>query len=106
MIMAKIAITKRTTLKSLCPIKKLSPVPTCCLAVNFLFAKLFVFHSIHLLRYQQGSIQLRRYRFCLEVYVKTKPDEFYSFISKVYGKENVKERVCESIALFEDISIR
>ena len=34
-IMAKIAITKRTTLKSLLPKRKLSVVPTCCLVVSF-----------------------------------------------------------------------
>ena len=37
-IMAKIAITKTTTLKSFCPKRKLRAVPTCCLAVSF-FAK-------------------------------------------------------------------
>jgi hypothetical protein len=55
--------------------------------------------------YSQGKYMEYDYHL-LEVYVKTKPDEFYSFLSKVYGKENVKERVCESIALFEDISIK
>ena len=34
-IMAKIAITKTTTLRSLCPIRKLSVPPTCCLRVLF-----------------------------------------------------------------------
>jgi len=41
MIMAKIAITNTTTLKSLCPIRKFSAVPICCLVVNF-FAKMLL----------------------------------------------------------------
>ena len=35
-IMAKIAITNATTLRSFCEIKKFSVVPTCCLNVSFL----------------------------------------------------------------------
>ena len=50
MIMAKIAITKITTLRSRCPIRKLSPVPTCCRAVSRFFAKLFFYHSLNLLK--------------------------------------------------------
>ena len=34
-IIAKIAITKMTTLKSFCPRRKLRLIPTCCLSVLF-----------------------------------------------------------------------
>ena len=37
-IIARIAITNRTTLKSLCPRRKFKLIPICCLSVNF-FAK-------------------------------------------------------------------
>ena len=70
MIMARIAITKRTTLRSRCPSKKLRPVPICCLVVNFLFAKLFFYHSIHLLKYQQEKVLLKKSLFCLAIYAK------------------------------------
>lgn len=54
--------------------------------------------------YSQGKYLEYDYHL-LEIYVKTKPDEYFSFISKVYGNKNVDQRICESIALFEDISI-
>ncbi len=42
----------------------------------------------------------------LDIYVKTAPDEYFSFISKIYGNKRIDERICESIALFEDIKIK
>ncbi len=41
MIMANIAITKKTTLKSFCPRRKFRANPTCCFSVSFL-AKLLL----------------------------------------------------------------
>lgn len=39
----------------------------------------------------------------LQVYLKYKPDEYYTFTSKIYGDEFVDERVCSSISLFNKI---
>ncbi len=55
--------------------------------------------------YSQGKYLEYDYHL-LEIYVKTKPDEYFNLTTKVYGKEKVEERICESIALFEDISIK
>ncbi|MCB0486621.1 MAG: hypothetical protein R2821_06265 [Flavobacteriaceae bacterium] len=41
----------------------------------------------------------------LQVFVKTKPDEYITLTTKVYGDENVDERLCESISLFENLEI-
>jgi len=40
----------------------------------------------------------------LEIYLKSKDDEFYTFTSKIYGNEFVNERICASISLFKSIS--
>ncbi len=39
----------------------------------------------------------------LQVYVKTEPDEFFTFTTKVYGDRNVDERLCESIAIYDKL---
>jgi len=39
----------------------------------------------------------------LQVYLKYKPDEYYTFTSKIYGDEYVNERVCSSISIFNKI---
>ena len=41
----------------------------------------------------------------LQVYIKTEIDEYFTFTTKVYGSNNIEERLCESIALFEQIEI-
>ena len=41
--------------------------------------------------------------FYLQVYVKTNPDEYFTFTTKIYGNEFVDERICASIALFHEI---
>ncbi len=39
----------------------------------------------------------------LQVFIKTHFDEYIRLTSKVYGKDNIDERLCESIELFEGI---
>ena len=39
----------------------------------------------------------------LQVYSKYKPDEYYTFTSKIYGDQYINERVCSSINLFNNI---
>ena len=39
-----------------------------------------------------------------QVYVKTEVDEYFTFTTKIYGDENVDERLCESIALTDQIT--
>ncbi len=39
----------------------------------------------------------------LQVYVKTEVDEYFTFTTKVYGDENVDERLCEAIQLSDEI---
>ena len=41
----------------------------------------------------------------LQVYIKTEIDEYFTFTTKVYGSDNIEERLCESIALFDQIEI-
>jgi len=41
--------------------------------------------------------------FFLQVYLKTKPDEYFTLTTKIYGNEFVDERICESIAFFNEI---
>lgn len=41
----------------------------------------------------------------LQVFVKTKPDEYLTLTAKVYGDEAIDERLCESIELFEEIEV-
>jgi len=67
MMMAKIAITNITTLKSLCPRRKFRLVPICCLIVSF-FAKKIPMPT--LLKYQPMLIRLKIYQFYIEVYLK------------------------------------
>ena len=38
-----------------------------------------------------------------QVYVKTEVDEYYTFTTKIYGDENIDERLCSSIQLTEKI---
>ena len=40
-----------------------------------------------------------------QIFIKTAPDEYYTFTTKVYGSEFVEERICASISIFENISI-
>ena len=42
----------------------------------------------------------------LQVYVKTHPDEYYTFTTKVYGDVNIDERLCESISLSLSVEIK
>ncbi len=39
----------------------------------------------------------------LQVYLQYKPDEYYTFTSKIYGNDFVDERVCSSISIFNNI---
>ncbi len=39
----------------------------------------------------------------LQVYLKYKPDEYYTFTSKIYGDKYINERVCSSISIFNNI---
>ncbi len=39
----------------------------------------------------------------LQVYVKTEIDEYFTFTTKVYGDDNVDERLCEAIQLSDKI---
>ena len=39
----------------------------------------------------------------LQVYLKYKPDEYYTFTSKIYGDKYVNERICSSISIFNNI---
>ena len=41
--------------------------------------------------------------FYLQVYLQTKPDEYFTLTTKIYGNEFVDERICASIALFNEI---
>lgn len=41
----------------------------------------------------------------LQVFVKTEIDEYIVMTSKVYGNENVNERLCESVDIFENLNI-
>jgi len=38
-----------------------------------------------------------------QVYVKTQVDEYFTFTTKVYGDENIEERLCSSIQLADKI---
>jgi len=40
----------------------------------------------------------------LQVYLKYKPDEYYTFTSKIYGDKLINERVCASISVFNKIN--
>jgi len=50
----------------------------------------------------KGKIGKHNYHF-LQVYVKTEVDEYYTFTTKVYGDENVEERFCKAIQLYNQI---
>ncbi|MFD1316275.1 hypothetical protein [Namhaeicola litoreus] len=39
----------------------------------------------------------------IQIYIKTKPDEYYTLSSKVYGIENIDERLCTSLAILDDL---
>ena len=39
----------------------------------------------------------------LQVYLKYKPDEYYTFTSKIYGDKYINERICSSISIFNNI---
>ena len=39
----------------------------------------------------------------LQIYRQHKPDEYYTFTSKIYGDELVDERLCASFAVFKEI---
>ena len=39
----------------------------------------------------------------LQIYLKYKPDEYFTFTSKIYGDRNTNERVCASISIFNNI---
>ncbi len=39
----------------------------------------------------------------LQIFLKYKNDEYYTFTSKIYGNEFVNERICASISLFKNI---
>jgi len=41
--------------------------------------------------------------FYLQVYLQTKPDEYFTLTTKIYGNEFVDERICASIAVFNEI---
>ena len=62
-IIANIAITKRTTLKSFCPRRKFNVVPTCCFNVSF--------RAITTLKHLLKLFQLKICLFYLEVCLKT-----------------------------------
>ena len=40
----------------------------------------------------------------LQIYLKYNNDEYYTFTSKIYGSEQVDERICASFAIFNEIS--
>ena len=40
----------------------------------------------------------------LQIYLKLNTDEYYTFTSKIYGSEQVNERICASFAVFNEIS--
>jgi hypothetical protein len=42
--------------------------------------------------------------FYLQVYLQTKPDEYFTLTTKIYGNEFVDERICASVALFDNIT--
>lgn len=50
----------------------------------------------------KGKTGSHDYHF-LQVYVKTEPDEYFTFTTKVYGDRNVDERLCESIAIYDKL---
>lgn len=39
----------------------------------------------------------------LQIYVKTKPDEYFTLTTKVFGNQFVDERVCASLGLFDHL---
>ncbi|NNC70568.1 MAG: hypothetical protein HKN90_07100 [Flavobacteriaceae bacterium] len=39
----------------------------------------------------------------LQVYIKTEPDEYFTFTTKVIGDQNVDQRLCESIAIYDQL---
>lgn len=41
----------------------------------------------------------------LQIFVKSDVDEYLLFVTKVYGKDNVDERICESISIINDLTI-
>ncbi len=50
-----------------------------------------------------GSAMQKTYHY-LQIFTPTKVDEYYTFTVKIYGEEAVEERICESIALFENLT--
>ena len=52
----------------------------------------------------QGKESGRLYTF-LQVYLKTEVDEYFLLTTKLYGSTNVDSRLCESIALFDEMKI-
>lgn len=50
----------------------------------------------------KGKTGKHDYHF-LQVYVKTEPDEYFTFTTKVYGDTNIDERLCESIAIYDKV---
>lgn len=48
----------------------------------------------------KGKMGQHNYHF-LQVYVKTAPDEYFTLGTKVYGDQQVDERLCESIDLYQ-----
>jgi len=52
----------------------------------------------------QGKKSNRLYTF-MQVYLKTDLDEYFLLTTKLYGKNNIDARLCESIAFFDRIKI-
>ncbi len=50
----------------------------------------------------KGKYGEHTYHF-LQVYVKTEVDEYFTFTTKVYGDENVDDRLCEAIQISDKI---
>lgn len=69
-IMAKIAITNITTLRSFCPSRKFKLVPTCCFSVNFFLANVTHLIIFNLLIYLQESDFLKNHLSLFAVYLK------------------------------------
>jgi len=51
----------------------------------------------------KGKTGQLEYHF-LQLYVKSAPDEYFTFTTKVYGDAKIDERLCESLALYEKIT--
>lgn len=41
----------------------------------------------------------------LQIFVKSGADEYLLFVTKVYGKEKIDERICESVSILNDLTI-